>query len=71
MDIETFYNSLKTNKKKTGEEPSLISQLTRAPIKDKGDDIPHLSNNILKAGVFQQADLLYLPEDNLDNADIK
>jgi hypothetical protein len=71
MDIESFYNSLKAKKKKTDEDPSLISQLTRAPIKDKGDDIPHLSNNILKAGVFQEADLLYLPEDNLDNADIK
>ena len=71
MDIEKFYNSLKVNKKKTDEEPSLISQLTRVPIKDKGDDIPHIANNILKAGVFQEADLLYLPEDNLDNDDVK
>lgn len=63
MDIENFYNSLKAKNKKTDEKPSLISQLTRTPIKDKGDDIPHLSNNILKSGVLQQADLLYLPTD--------
>jgi hypothetical protein len=63
MDIEKFYNSLKAPKKKTDEKPSLINQLTKAPIKDSGNDIPHLSNNILKHGVLQQADLIYLPTD--------
>ena len=64
MDIANFYNTSKVKKSKNKEaEPNLIMDLTKTPHKDKGADIPHVSNNILKPNVLQQADILYLPTD--------
>ena len=61
-DITEFYkNQFKSKNKK--EATHMINNLTEAPRKEKGVDIPHMRNNILKAGVFQICDLLYLPHD--------
>ena len=49
MDIANFYNTSKVKKSKNKEaESNLIMDLTKTPHKDKGADIPHISNNILK-----------------------
>ena len=63
MDIADFYNTAKVKKSKHKTESNLIVDLTKTPHKDKGADIPHVSNNILKPNVLQQADILYLPTD--------
>ena len=61
MDIAEFYNKqFKVNNKA---ENHMINNLTSAPKKEKSVDIPHMRNNILKAGVFQICDILYLPTD--------
>ena len=65
MDLADFYNTskVKKSKNKPNTESNLILELTKTPCKDKGADIPHVSNNILKPNVLQQADILYLPTD--------
>ena len=62
MDIANFYNNLKAPKKKT-DDVHLITELTKAPVKEKREDMPSLTNNILEANYFQLADLLFLPTD--------
>lgn len=62
MDITTFYNNLKAPKKKT-DDVHLITQLTKTPMREKNNEMPSISNNILEKGVFQMADLLFLPTD--------
>jgi len=42
-----------------------IKSLYKVPERENGDDMPHVQ--VFKAGLIEQADLLYLPEDKLDN----
>ena len=62
-NITDFYNNQFKSSKINNAETHMINNLTSAPRKEKGVDIPHIRNNILKAGVFQICDLLYLPVD--------
>lgn len=71
MDVEKFlkdYKAIKSKRTKKNNTPTNqdlkeIQELTKQPIKDVGDDVPHISNNIKTEGFQQQADLLYLPTD--------
>ena len=42
-----------------------IKSLYKVPERENGDDMPHVQ--VFKSGLIEQADLLYLPEDKLDN----
>ena len=42
-----------------------IKSLYKVPERENGDDMPHYQ--VFKSNLIEQADLLYLPEDKLDN----
>ena len=60
-EITDFYHNQFKSKNKAN-ATHMINNLTEAPRKERGVDIPHIRNNIRKAGVFQICDLLYLPQ---------
>lgn len=47
--------------KKKGKTVNVVDKLTEVPVKDKGPNMPHFQP--IAAGICQQADLLFLPED--------
>ena len=42
-----------------------VKSLYEIPQRKKGDDMPHYQ--VFKPNLIQQADLLYFPEDNIDD----
>ena len=64
--IDDFYSSLGIAKVKTKDKEHLKNEtlynLYQKPKKEKGENMPHFENN--KADQVQQADILYLPDDN-------
>ena len=42
-----------------------LKSLYKVPERENGDDMPHYQ--VFKSNLIEQADLLYLPEDKLDN----
>ena len=46
-----------------------LNSLYKTPERENKDDSPHVQ--VFKENLIQQADLLYLPEDRLDNDKIK
>lgn len=64
--IDDFYSSLGIAKVKTKDKEHLKNEtlynLCQKPKKEKGENMPHFENN--KADQVQQADILYLPDDN-------
>lgn len=61
--IEKYYKSFGLNKPKNTKElkNEQIYNLYKKPTPEKGDDMPRFQ--VFKEGEFQQADILYLPED--------
>ena len=65
MSLENIFYSIKDKKKvKSKPETQLLNSLYETPKREKGVDVPHLQ--IFEAGYLQQADLLYMPTDDLD-----
>ena len=64
--IDDFYSSLGIAKVKPQDKQHLeketLYKLYKKPKKEKGKTMPHFENNV--AGQVQQADILYLPDDN-------
>jgi len=63
--INKFYDSLgisTTFKDKKHLKDEILYQLYQKPKKEKGKTMPHFENNV--ANAVQQADILYLPDDN-------
>ena len=64
--IDDFYTSLGIAKVKPQDKKHLenetLYKLYKKPKKEKGKTMPHFENNV--AGQVQQADILYLPDDN-------
>lgn len=63
-DIENFYKTFLVSsvKNRKNLKDELLYQLYKTPTKDKGDNIPHMVT--IAPNKIQQADILYLPEDD-------
>ena len=65
MSIQDIYYSIKNKKsQKDNKDLKEINSLYETPKREKGVDMPHLQ--IFEANYLQQADLLYMPTDDLD-----
>ena len=65
MSIEDIYYSIKNKKtQKNNNETKVLNSLYATPKKEKGIDMPHLQ--IFEPNYFHEADLLYMPTDDLD-----
>ena len=62
MSIKDFYKDVIKSKKKSDKNNEL-SRLYERPVKERGDDIPHMQN--FQPNFLHQCDTLYLPEQKI------